>query len=69
MRKKNVYRLLVKKLQGMRPLGRRRRRWWLYNIKMDLVETGWCGVNWIGLAQYRYRCRALVKAVINLRVL
>jgi hypothetical protein len=64
---RNVYRLLVGKPEGKRPLGRRRRRW-MDNIKMDLVETGWDDVDWIGLAQDRYRWRALVNAVMNLRV-
>jgi hypothetical protein len=65
--KRNVYRLLVGKPEGKRPLGRPRRRW-IDNIKMDLLEIGWCGVDWIGLAQDRYRWRALVNAVMNLRV-
>jgi hypothetical protein len=38
------------------------------NIKMDLLEIGWCGVDWIGLAQDRDKWRALVDAVMNLRV-
>ena len=57
----------MEKPEGKRPLGRPRRRW-EDNIKIDLQEAG-CGViDWIDLAQYRYRWRALVKAVINLRV-
>jgi hypothetical protein len=48
-------------------LGRQRRRW-VDNIKMDLGETGWGGVDWIGLAQDRDKWRAIVKAVMNLRV-
>jgi hypothetical protein len=64
--KRNVYRLLVGKPEGMRPLGRPRRRW-IDNIKMDLLEIG-LNVDWIGLAQDRYRWRALVKSVMNLRV-
>jgi hypothetical protein len=63
----NAYRLLMGKPEGRRPLGRRRRRW-LDNIRMDLVETGWCDVDWIGLAQDRGRWRALVNSVLNLRV-
>jgi hypothetical protein len=47
--KKNVYRLLVGKTEGKRPLGRPRRRW-VENIKMDLLEIGCGGVDWIGLA-------------------
>jgi hypothetical protein len=45
--KRNVYKLLVGKLEGKRPLGRPRRRW-VDNIKMDLLEIGWGSVNWIG---------------------
>jgi hypothetical protein len=65
--KRNVYKLLVGKPEGKRPLGRSRRRW-LDNIKMDLSEIGLSVVEWIGLAQVRYRWRALVNAVMNLRV-
>jgi hypothetical protein len=65
--KRNVYRLLVGKPEGKRPLGRPRRRW-INNIKKDLLEIGVSIVDWIGLAQDRYRWRALVKAVMNLRV-
>jgi hypothetical protein len=65
--KKNAYRLLVGKPEGKRPLGRPRRRW-VDNIKMDLLEIGWDGVDWIGLARDRYKWRALVNAVMNLRV-
>jgi hypothetical protein len=66
--KRNVYRLLVRKPEGKKPLGRPRRRW-IYNIKMDLSEIGWGGVDLIGLAQDRYRWRALVNAVMNFWVL
>jgi hypothetical protein len=64
--KRNVYRLLVGKPGGKRPLGRPRRRW-LDNIKMKLLEVGWGGVDWISLAQDRDKKRALVNAVMNLR--
>jgi hypothetical protein len=47
--KRNAYILLVGEPERKRPLGRPRRRW-VYNIKMDLVEEGWGGVDWIGLA-------------------
>jgi hypothetical protein len=47
--KRNAYRLLVGKPEGKRPLGRPRRSW-VDNIKMDLLEIGWGGVDWIGLA-------------------
>ena len=64
---RGVYRVLVGKLEGKRPLWRPRRRW-VDNIGMDLQEVG-CGyVDWIGLAQDRYRWRTLVSAVMNLRV-
>jgi hypothetical protein len=65
--KRNVYRLLVGKPEAKRPLGRPRRRW-IDNIKMELLEKGLSVVDWIGLAQDRYRWRALVKSVMNLRV-
>jgi hypothetical protein len=65
--KRNVYRLLVRKPEGKRPLGRPRRRR-IDNIKIDLLEIGLSVVDWIGLAQDRYRWRALVNAVPNLRV-
>jgi hypothetical protein len=57
----------VERLEGRRPLGRPRRRW-EDNIKMDLQEVGWVGMNWIQLAQDRDRWRALVNAVMNLRI-
>jgi hypothetical protein len=65
--KRNVYRLLVRKPEGKRPLERPRRRW-IDNVKMDLLEIGVNVVDWIGLAQDRYRWRVLVNAVMNLRV-
>jgi hypothetical protein len=65
--KRNAYRLLVRKPEGKRPLGRPRRRW-VDNIRMDLGEVGWRDVDCIGLAQDRNRWRALVNSVLNLRV-
>jgi hypothetical protein len=65
--KRNVYRLLVGKPEGKRPLGRPRRRW-IDNIKMDLSEIGLNVVDWISLDQDGHRWRALVNAVINFRV-
>jgi hypothetical protein len=53
--KRNVYRLLVGKPEGKRPLGRLRHRW-IDNIKMEVLEIGLSVVDWIGLAQDRYRC-------------
>jgi hypothetical protein len=52
---------------GRRPLGRPRRRW-EDNIKMDLQEVGWVSMDWIDLVQDRDRWRAVVNAVMNLRV-
>jgi hypothetical protein len=52
---------------GKRPFGRPRNRW-VANIKMDLTEIGWDGVDWIELAQDKDRWRALVNTVMNLRV-
>jgi hypothetical protein len=65
---RSVYKVLVGKSEGKRPVGRRRNRWedW---IRMDLSETGWGSVDWIQLAQDRDRWRAVVSAVMNLRVL
>jgi hypothetical protein len=65
--KRNVYRLLVGKPERKRPLGRPRRRW-IDNMKMDLLERGLSVLDWIGLVQDRYRWRALVNSVMNLRV-
>jgi hypothetical protein len=64
---RNVYRILVGKPEGKRPLAKPRRRW-VDNIKMDLGEIGWDGRDWIELAQDRDQWRALVKTVMNLRV-
>ena len=62
-----VYRVLLGKPEGRRPLNRPRRIW-VNNIRMDLQEVG-CGyMDWIGLAQDRDRWRRLVSAVMNLRV-
>jgi hypothetical protein len=65
--KRNVYRLLIGKPEGKRSLGRQRRRW-IDNIKLDLLDIGVSVVEWIDLAQDRYRWRALVNSVMNLRV-
>jgi hypothetical protein len=65
--KGNLYRLLVGKPEGKRPLGRPRQRW-IDTIKMNLVEIGWGGVDWICLAQDKYWWGALVNMVMNFRV-
>jgi hypothetical protein len=65
--KRNVYRLLVGKPKGKKPLERPRFKW-MDNIKMDILEVGVSVVDWIGLAQDRYRWRALVNAVMNILV-
>jgi hypothetical protein len=65
---RGMYRCLMGKRDGKRPLGRPRRRW-DENIKMDLQEVGCGGMDWIGLAKNRDRWRTLVNAVMNLRVL
>jgi hypothetical protein len=65
--KMNVYRLLVGKPEGKRPLGSPRRRW-IDNIKMDLLEIGVNVVDWIDPAQDRYSWRALVNSVMGFRV-
>jgi hypothetical protein len=65
--KRNMYRLLVGKPGGKRPLRRPRRRW-INKINMNILEIGWSDVDWIDLPQVRYRWRALLNAVMNLRV-
>jgi hypothetical protein len=65
--RKGVYRVLVGKPEGNRPLGRPRRKW-VDNIRMDLQELGCWGMDWIELAQDRSRCWVLVNAIMNLRV-
>jgi hypothetical protein len=51
-KRNDAYRILVGKPEGKRPLGRPRHRW-VHNIKMDLREIGWHGMDWIDWAQYR----------------
>jgi hypothetical protein len=63
---RNVYRVLMGKLEGKRPLGRPRHRW-EDGIRMDLREIGWGSVDWIQLAQDRDRWRALVNTFGFLR--
>jgi len=62
-----IYRVLVGKPEGSRPLERPRRRW-VNNIRMDLQEVGGGYMDWIVMAQDRESWRALVSAVMNLRV-
>jgi hypothetical protein len=64
---RGVYRVLVGRPEGKRPLGRHRRRW-EDNIKMDLREVRIYGANWIRLAEDRVQWRAFVNTVMNLQV-
>jgi hypothetical protein len=65
--KRNVYRILVGEPEGKGPLGRPRCMW-VNNIKMDLREIEWDGMDWIDVGQDRYQWRALVNTVMNLRI-
>jgi hypothetical protein len=65
--KRNIYRILVGKPDGKRPLRRPRRRW-VNNIKMDLRAIGRYAMNWIDLAQNRDNRRALVNTLMNFRI-
>ena len=65
--RRGVYRVLVRKPEGKRPLGIPRHRW-EKNFKMDLQEVGCWTMDWIEVAQDKYRWRALVNVVMNLRV-
>jgi hypothetical protein len=64
---RSAYRILVGKPEGKSTLGRPRRRW-VNNIKVDLGEIEWGGMDWIELAQDRGQWKALVNTVMNLRV-
>jgi hypothetical protein len=64
---RNVYRILVGNAEGKRPLGRPTCRW-VDNIRTDLREIGWDGMDWIDVAQDRDQWRALVNTEMNLRV-
>jgi hypothetical protein len=63
----NACRILVGKAEGKKPLGRPERRC-VDDIKIDLGEIGWDGMDWIDLAQDKYQWRAVVNTVMNLRV-
>jgi hypothetical protein len=64
---RGAYRILVGRPEGRRPLGRPRLTW-EDNIKMDLQDVGWRGMDWIDMAQDRDRWQALVNVVMNLQV-
>jgi hypothetical protein len=64
---RNEYRILLENPEGKRPFGTSRRKW-KGNIRMDLREIGWEGVDWIHLAQDRDQCLAFVNTVMNLWV-
>jgi hypothetical protein len=66
-KKRNEYRILVRKLERKKPRGRPRCRW-VDNIEMDLREVGWGRMDWIDLAQDRDQWSAVVNTVMNLRV-
>jgi hypothetical protein len=65
-KKRNAYRILMRKPEGKRPLGIPRRRW-EDNIRMDLIQIGWGGMDWIDLAQDRDQWKAFVNTVMNLQ--
>jgi hypothetical protein len=65
--RRGIYRVLVGKPEGKSPLGRPRHRW-EDNMKMELQEVGYGGMDWIELAQDRDRWQALVNVVVNVRV-
>jgi hypothetical protein len=67
VKSRSAHRVLVGKPEGKRPLGRPRRRW-MDNIMVDLQEVGCEGMDWNELVQERGRWRAIVNAVMNLRV-
>jgi hypothetical protein len=66
-KKRNEVRILVGKTEGKRPLGRTRRRW-KDNVKIDIRDIEWDGMDWIDLVQDRDKWRALVNVVMNFRV-
>jgi hypothetical protein len=66
-RKRGIYMGYWLETRRKEPLGRQRRRW-MDNIKMDLREMGWCGMDWIDLVQVMDQWKALVNMIKNLRV-
>jgi hypothetical protein len=64
--KRNAFRIVAGEPEGKRPLGRPRRRW--VDIRADLTERGWGGMDWVDLAQDRDQWRALVNTIMNFRV-
>jgi hypothetical protein len=64
---RDAYKILAGRTEGRKPLGRHKRRW-EDNIRMDLRELGWEGVDWIRLGQDRDQWRAVVNTVMNIRV-
>jgi hypothetical protein len=66
--KRNAFTIFMGNLEGKRPLGRKRCKW-VNNIKVNLREIEWCGINWIDVAQDRDKWKALVNTVMNLHVL
>jgi hypothetical protein len=65
---RNAYSILVGKPEGKRQLGSPRHCMWVGNIKMDLAEMGWCGLDWIDVVEDRGQWRFLVNAIMNLRI-
>jgi len=65
--RRGAYRVLVRRREGKRPLGKPRRRW-VNNVNMDLQSVRWGSLDWIDLAQERDRSRLVVHAAINFRV-
>jgi hypothetical protein len=64
---RNAYRILMGKPEGKRPLRRSRRRW-VYNVKMNIREIGWGGMDWIYLAKDRNQWSVLAKTIMNFQV-
>jgi hypothetical protein len=65
---RSVYKMFIGKSGGVRPPGRRSRTWTIDNVRMNLREIGWEGVDWINVARDRDQWRAVVNTVMNFRV-